>query len=246
MTSGLNVLARISQADAEGLLPYAQVQATFGPVTAIFSGTELPVNVATLAPDSTPTAEDLRATADFFESHGVGASVQVFSDVNTTTLNALAEAGFTLTQVLHVYLHPLHPLPKLSALTVQDAPPRLWADVASRAFGPGSEAIMRVNAELPDRTLLMAWLDGQPAGVGLMEIKHGVALLFSGATLPEQRNRGVQSALLSARLNGAAQLGADLASVCVTPGSGSERNVSRAGFVQCGSRLRFEKIQPNN
>lgn len=244
MTSGLNVLARIAQAEADGLRTYAQAEATFGPITAIFSGTELPVNVATLAPDSTPTAEEFRSTADFFELHGVSASVQAFSDVNTSTLKALAEAGFALTQILHVYLHPLDPLPNLPALTVQDAPPELWADVASRAFGPDSEAIMRVNANLPNRTLLMAWLNSQPAGVGLMEIKRDVALLFSGATLPEQRNRGVQSALLAARLNRAAQRGADLASVCVTPGSGSERNVSRAGFVQCGSRLRFEKTQP--
>jgi hypothetical protein len=74
-----------------------------------------------------------------------------------------------------------------------------------------------------------------------METKNGVALLFSGATLPGQRNRGVQSALLAARLHLAAQQGADFASVCVTPGSGSERNVRRAGFVQCGARLRFEQ-----
>jgi len=238
-----NVLARISQAEAAGLVAYAQTQATFGPLTAIFSGTGLPVNVATLAPGGRPTAGNLQATADFFQSRGVQPGVQVFSDVATETLAALAEAGFVLTQILHVYLHPLTILPNPSAVTVQDALPDLWAQVASRAFGPGSEAIMEVNAALPDLRRVMAWVDDQPAGVGLMGTERGVALLFSGATLPEQRNRGVQSALLAARLRLAAQQGADFASVCVTPGSGSERNVRRAGFLQCGARLRFEKLK---
>ncbi|UQN07491.1 GNAT family N-acetyltransferase [Deinococcus sp. QL22] len=235
-----NGLARIAQAEAQGLLAYAQAQATFGPITAIFSGAELPVNIATLAPDSTPTAEEFRATADFFESRGVQASVQAFSNVDTETLAALAEADFALTQILHVYLHPLTTLPDLSAIAVQDAPPELWTAVACRAFGPGSEAIMGVNAELPNITRVMAWLDDQPAGVGLMGTDLGVAMFFSGATLSEQRRRGVQSALLTARLHLAAQQGADLASVNVTPGSGSERNIRRARFVQCGARLRFE------
>ncbi|MDB5044174.1 MAG: hypothetical protein JWQ08_224 [Deinococcus sp.] len=239
-------LARIAQAEAQGLLAYAQAQASFGPVTAVFSGAALPVNIATLAPDRPPTAEELRATASFFKSQGVQASVQAFSNVDTETLAALAGAGFVLTQVLHVYLHPLQPLPQLSPLTVQDAAPELWADVASSAFGPGSKAIMRVNAELPHITRVMAWLDDQPAGVGLMGTELGVAMFFSGATLPQQRNRGVQSALLAARLHLAARQGAEFASVCVTPGSDSERNIRRAGFVQCGARLRFEKTQPGN
>lgn len=241
MTSELNVLARISQAEADGLRAYAQTEAPFGPLTALFSGVELPVNTATLAPEGIPTAEHLAAAAEFFSSRGVRPSVQAFSDVNAETLAALAEAGFALTQLLHVYLHPLTALPKLPAIAVREAAPELWAEVAGRAFGPGSETIMRLNAELPGRTLLMAWRGEQPAGVGLMEIKNGVALLFSGATLPDQRNWGVQAALLSARLHLAVQHGAELASVCVTPGSGSERNVRRAGFVQCGARLRFEQ-----
>ncbi|ANE42524.1 hypothetical protein [Deinococcus puniceus] len=241
-----NQLARIAQAEAVGLQAYAQVQASFGPVTAIFSGAELPVNIATLAPDVTPTAEDFRATADFFRVRGVRPSVQAFSDVNAETLAALTGAGFVLTQILHVYLHPLTDLPPLPAIAVQDAPPELWIDVACRAFGPGSEAIMRINASLPNVKRVLARLDDQPAGVGLMGTELGVAMLFSGATLPEQRKRGVQSALLAARLHLAAQHGADFASVNVTPGSGSERNVRRAGFVQCGARLRFEQVQSGN
>lgn len=238
-----NELARIAQAEAQGLLAYAQAQASFGPITAIVSGAGLPVNIATLAPDRTPTAEEFRAAADFFESQGVGASVQAFSNVNAETLTALTEAGFTLTQALHVYQHPLTDLPQFPAMAVQDASPELWVDVACRAFGPGSEAIMRVNAGLPNIRRVVAWLDNQPAGMGLMGTELGVAMFFSGATLPEQRRRGVQSALLAARLHLAAQQGADFASVNVTPGSGSERNIRRAGFVQCGARLRFEKLK---
>ena len=66
-----------------------------------------------------------------------------------------------------------------------------------------------------------------------------MAQLAGAATAPAHRRRGVQTALLAHRLQVAAAEGADLASVFVTPGSGSERNVQRAGFRLAGMRLTF-------
>jgi hypothetical protein len=44
------------------------------------------------------------------------------------------------------------------------------------------------------------------------------------------RRRGVQTALLSARLAGAAAAGCDIAVVTTQPGSKSQQNVQRRGF----------------
>jgi len=57
-----------------------------------------------------------------------------------------------------------------------------------------------------------------------------VAQLCGAATLPEHRRRGVQSALLAARLEDAARRGCDLAVVTTQPGSKSQENVQRQGF----------------
>jgi GNAT superfamily N-acetyltransferase len=55
-------------------------------------------------------------------------------------------------------------------------------------------------------------------------------MLCGAATLPAFRRRGVQSALLHARLAQARQAGCDLAVVTTQPGSKSQENVQRAGF----------------
>lgn len=54
--------------------------------------------------------------------------------------------------------------------------------------------------------------------------------MFGDATLPEWRGRGVQTALLKARLERALHAGCDLAAAGASPGSGSQRNMERLGF----------------
>jgi GNAT superfamily N-acetyltransferase len=76
----------------------------------------------------------------------------------------------------------------------------------------------------------IAEVDGVPAGGGMMSIHQDVASLGGTGILPEFRNRGAQTALLSARLALAAESGCDLAMVATNPGSGSQRNVERLGF----------------
>ncbi len=68
------------------------------------------------------------------------------------------------------------------------------------------------------------------AGGASMRITDGVAQLTGAATTPAFRRRGVQSALLSARLSDAGAAGADIAVVTTSPGSRSQQNVQRKGF----------------
>lgn len=76
----------------------------------------------------------------------------------------------------------------------------------------------------------LAFCDGAVAGGGGMRITDGVAQLTGAATVPAARRRGVQAALLAARLADAATAGCDLAVVTTAPGSTSQKNVQRRGF----------------
>ena len=60
--------------------------------------------------------------------------------------------------------------------------------------------------------------------------KGGVAHFYIDSTMPEYRGRGIQAALLRARLADARKAGFDLASVAARPGDGSCRNIERARF----------------
>jgi len=68
------------------------------------------------------------------------------------------------------------------------------------------------------------------AGGARLRMAEGIAQLTGAATAPAHRRRGVQTALLSARLADAAAAGCDIAVVTTQPGSKSQRNVQRQGF----------------
>ena len=90
-------------------------------------------------------------------------------------------------------------------------------------------------------TPYVALVDGTLAGGGSMRVTDGVAQLTGAATAPDHRRRGVQRALLAARLRDGARAGADIAVVTTAPGSLSQRNVQRRGFHLLYTRAIFVK-----
>jgi GNAT superfamily N-acetyltransferase len=80
-----------------------------------------------------------------------------------------------------------------------------------------------------DVTCYLARVDGVIAGGASMRAAGGVAQ-FGAATAPAYRRRGVQTALLAARLADASAAGCDIAVVTTQPGSKSQQNVQRRGF----------------
>jgi len=78
--------------------------------------------------------------------------------------------------------------------------------------------------------LYLAFHEGVLAGGAGLAVSDGVAQLAGAATVPAHRRRGIQSALLSARLADAAAAGCDVAMVTVQPGSRSQQNVQRQGL----------------
>jgi GNAT superfamily N-acetyltransferase len=96
-------------------------------------------------------------------------------------------------------------------------------DVMRRAF----EATMHT----PGFQGYVARLDGEVVGGAALRLDDGVAVFAGAATLPRFRRRGVQTALLRARLDDAARAGAELAVIVTQPGSKSQQNATRAGFA---------------
>ena len=90
-----------------------------------------------------------------------------------------------------------------------------------------------VENELADMHLI---LEGGRAGGASFYIAEGVAQLAGAATAPARRRRGVQTALLSARLTDAAAAGCDVAVVTTPPGSKSQQNAQRRGFDLLSTR----------
>ena len=71
---------------------------------------------------------------------------------------------------------------------------------------------------------------------------EGVAQLTGAATAPTHRHRGVQTALLSARLADATAAGRDIAVITTQPGSKSQHNAQRRGFDLLYTRAILVKL----
>jgi GNAT superfamily N-acetyltransferase len=85
----------------------------------------------------------------------------------------------------------------------------------------------------------LAFVDGEAAGGGVVSAYKGVGGLFGASTLPTLRRRGVQAALLNARLAWARDQSCDLVASIAQPGSASHRNIERSGFRVAYTRTKL-------
>jgi GNAT superfamily N-acetyltransferase len=119
-----------------------------------------------------------------------------------------------------------------------------WLDVVADAVAhpdtqgvPSHEELRREAVVRAERDLAAAGAvrnaalrDGVIVGGASFRLAEGIAQLTGAATAPAHRRRGVQTALLSARLADAAAAGCDIAVVTTQPASKSQQNVQRRGF----------------
>jgi GNAT superfamily N-acetyltransferase len=120
-----------------------------------------------------------------------------------------------------------------------------FADVFVRAYGT-PEIFREWVARLPGRPgwhCFLAYAGDEPAATGALYVEDGVGWLGAAGTLPEHRRKGAQNAILSARIEAAAEAGCEVL-VTETGGveegrpSNSYRNILRAGFE-------FLYVRPN-
>jgi predicted GNAT family acetyltransferase len=90
----------------------------------------------------------------------------------------------------------------------------------------------------------LARVHGKPAAGASMSAENGIAALFGASTVPAYRGRGIQTALIQARLAHGFEAGCDLALCVAAPGSASHRNLERQGFSPAYTRIKFEKRLP--
>ena len=217
--------------------------------TAIFGGQTYPANhIVGMGLYGPVTASHLDRVEEFYRSRGVACEIVVSPLADPSLRDLLAPRGYRITEFNSVLIRPLEGcvlVPSAAGITVECVTAdteQTWARVIARGFaeyGPLPENLFAAFATLPDSLNFLARVDGEPAGGGMGAIvrEAGIAALFGTATVPEFRERGVQTALINRRLWEAAQQGCEYAVVSTMPGSGSQRNMERRGF-----RLAYSKI----
>jgi len=224
---------------------------------AVFAGVDSPVTQAIgVGLHGDVSDADLDRLQDFFSSRGAAAAVELCPLVEMSLYEKFAKRGFYLLEVSDVLFRKLTPLDgevkaAPSNIVVRRAAldeAQLWTKTVAEGFAehnPVTQSILDVMAGFfPAAHCFLALVDGSIAGGGAVSTRGGVCGLFGASTLPEFRGRGVQTALLQARLAWAAAQGCDVAVSIAQPGSASHRNIERQGFRVAYTRTKLIRAMP--
>ena len=197
---------------------------------------------AALSPEELDTIEAM------YQSVGCPVQIELSTHADPSIAPLLTGRGYALVGFENVYAQALPASveePSSSIEIVSTTDEGTWSDVLVRAFlqtdGQGVAShesfpedsmrhAMRVMGSVPRFRKYLALIDGEVVGAGSLRITDGIAHLCGAATLPAFRRRGVQTALLTARLADAHREGCDLAVMVTMPGSKSHENACRRGF----------------
>lgn len=133
---------------------------------------------------------------------------------------------------------------------VDDTNLATWLDVYGAAFDVVdagrliSDEMALASHAAAGVHVVMATIDGQPAGCGLVHVADGVGWIGGAATMPQFRRRGVQATLIAHRLRLATDLGCDVAAATAVPSGESARNLVRHGFQLVQTQVVVEQASP--
>lgn len=201
-----------------------------------------------------PTCDgELAAIEAFFRSFGSPTIHEVSPLAGVQAFGLLQERGYAPIELTNVLARSLDdsPLPtaaltpdlRVRTTTCDEAESWIVASIAGWGDTPDQAAHLRAIAEVafanPAVVSFVVERGGQPIATGSLGIHEGVALLAGASTVPTERGRGAQKALLAARLAEAKRRGCDVALLCAEPGSTSQNNAERSGFRVAYTRTKW-------
>lgn len=197
------------------------------------------------------TAEDIESLVRFYHARGSEARLLASPFADVTLFERLGERGFRLAWIDTVLVRRLRADERFAegpgddlAITVarpEEAGP--WVATSLANFGVEDDddgrrraAILEAGFETEGVQYLTARRGGEVAGSGGLHLHERTAFLFAASTAEAHRGRGVQAALIRARLDLAREAGCDMAFASTAAGSASQRNFERLGFLTAYSQ----------
>jgi GNAT superfamily N-acetyltransferase len=264
----LDLARRLERAEGRSCREFAEARRRLSPESdaawiecagayAVFDGVDSPVTqsfgLGLFAPLS-PTALD--TMEEFFASRGAAVVHEVSPLAGIVTLDLLCARGYRPIELSSVLRRPVEePARKDDGrITVRVAGVEdivLWAQVSARGWANGQpelrdfiESFAKVAFLCEGSVNFIAELDGEPGAAGKLCLHEGIALFSGASTIPEMRRRGLQAALLEARMRYAFEQGCDLAMMVTEAGSQSQRNAERQDFRIAYTRIKW-RLSPS-
>jgi len=218
----------------------------------IFAGLGSPIGRATgVGLDQPFTVRDLDRVERFYRSHHAPSQVDLCPLHDPAVFEMFKERGYGIAELNNVLYRPLDlqegfPVApagcELRRGRAEEA--KELGAIVERAFFPDGapeafQDLMTPLYQMDGALTFAASVEGKrvACGAGLVIPEHRVFAVCGAGTAAEFRGRGLQTALLRARLAAAAEAGCEFAVVVTQGGSASQRNCERLGF-----RVAYSKV----
>src|SRR5271165_362335 len=218
----------------------------------VFAGLGSPIGRATgVGLDRPFTAADLDRVEAFYRAHQAPSQVDLCPLHEAAVFEMFKERGYAIAELNNVLYRRLDPDEKFAAAPAGceirrglRAEAEAQSAIVERAFFPegAPEAFTGLITplyQMEGALTFVATVEGKMAacGAGLVIPEHRIFAVCGAGTLAEFRGRGLQTALLRARLAAAAEVGCEYAVVVTNGGTISQRNCERLGF-----RVAYSKV----
>jgi len=205
-----------------------------------------------------PVDEDALARLEAaYATRGLGVEIDLCPHADASVTALLGRRGYVVNAFSNTYVRTLDGVedrasPDIEILPAADAG-ALFVDASVAGFSLQAHqrprellvALARIAQAREDTALFVARIDGHvagSAGLAVMDTPRGrIGELYIASTLPGFRGRGVQTALLQARLAAARDAGCALVFVGARPANTSARNTERAGFGLAFTKSTFAR-----
>ncbi len=185
------------------------------------------------------SAAQLHEVLAFYAATQQRCWIEVVPSTPAAVTNEMISTGFRVESYAStLYTAPL-PAPAHHDVDISDVTETgldEFLDTLNTGFGtpsqvlPGMRANQRFWSKVPTWHLFMARVNGVAAGAAVLSVHDDTAYLAAASTLPAFRNRGIQSALISACMARAQALGCSVVTGQAAWGSSSQGNMQRAGM----------------
>jgi len=187
--------------------------------------------------------DEAEALTTFYRTRGAQPRVRVTPYTDPAFVHALTELGYVPLEYENGLTGDLRAIggrrdPRVAVMVNAQE----WSAATGSAFMDGapcdeSNLIIGLTiSTLPETTALEIRVDGVIVASGCMDVQGEIAGFYGAATAPAFRGRGLQSVLIADRIARAVERGARFGRVTTRPGTTSEQNFRRSGFVPLYTR----------
>jgi len=219
----------------------------------VFAGLGSPIGRATGVGFHQPlTAQDLDRIEQFYRERDAPSQVDLTPLHEPALFELFKERGYAIAELNNVLYRQLDEsdqdfVPAKDEYEVRRsaaAEAETAGAIVETAFFPDGapeafRGLITPLYQMPNALAFVATVDCKPVacGTGIVIPEHGVFALCGAGTLAAYRRRGLQTALLRARMAAARHAGCQYAVVVTQGGTTSQRNAERLGF-----RVAYSKV----